>query len=324
VSRRAALVETSAGALGDTAFLDGRTTFWKGEPRAVPFDSLLATPAGDGQVLRFMFHMSFCGSTLLARLVGEAAGALALKEPQCLVDLADWKKALDGQQLRDAAFEPLLAAGLQPIRNGALAPPVLVKPSNWANSLLPLLAGSRPAMKPVFVTIALPAFLIAVFRGGRDRLAFTARVASHLASAFESGGALVGEAIAASPDPLGRAANLAALAHRLQEELFNRARAADGWGGAAVIDFAQILTHPEACVEAAARGLELRAGGRDAAEAVRLWSRRNAKLSGATFEKHGESGADRAVEREHASRFRTSIAWAQKLDIGRLACAREA
>jgi len=66
--RTGSFVRTSAAALRAAAFLDGRTLYWDGSPveRAI-------APAGDGDapVARYIFHVGFCGSTLLARLLDQ-------------------------------------------------------------------------------------------------------------------------------------------------------------------------------------------------------------------------------------------------------------
>ncbi|HEY0147829.1 MAG TPA: hypothetical protein VGB70_02380 [Allosphingosinicella sp.] len=314
VARRATFVQTDARRLGETGFLDGRTPFWTNEAETVPFDAVQASRPG-AEPLRYIFHMSFCGSTLLARLVGEATGALALKEPHCLVDLADWRKALNQTGLEDPAFAPLLEAGLRPVIDPApTGRPIVVKPSNWANTLLPRLRQSE-RMNPVFVTIGRREFLIAVFRGGRDRLAFTARAAVHLASAFQDGDRLIGDAIGTSADPLGRAANLAALAHRLQAHLFDDAVSTEPWKDAPRVDFSEITREPERALRAALPGLALEASNEAVAAAVDRWRARNAKADGAAFRAHSESGADEAIAREHGASIRTALTWAEKMDL---------
>ena len=75
-SRRLTYVRAEAEALRRTPFLDGRTTFWEGQPEIVGFDAR-PNPAAD-PAERYIFHVSFCGSTLLAAALGEASGALVL------------------------------------------------------------------------------------------------------------------------------------------------------------------------------------------------------------------------------------------------------
>lgn len=58
--------------------------------------------------------------------------------------------------------------------------PVVVKPSNWINNLLPELCAPSPGVTPFFVTMERRAFLTAVSGAGGTRLACTARTAAHL------------------------------------------------------------------------------------------------------------------------------------------------
>ena len=157
------------------------------------------------------FHGSFCGSTLLTRLLEACTTALVVREPQCLVDISDARSARgrltpcddDLVSICDFAATSLTALS-EPGK------PVVIKPSNWANNLVPALCSAAGA-RPLFITMERRAFLRAVFRGGRERLVFTARVAAHLAATFPNGRALVSAAIAAR-DPLQQIARLAALA----------------------------------------------------------------------------------------------------------------
>ena len=184
--------------------------------------------------------MAFCGSTQLAQLLNASGAATVLKEPQALVDLADWKRALVEQQLDgDRQFKLALGASAALLwRNWDGFPPTVVKPSNWANNLLPDLLSINGA-KAVVLTIEPRLFLRAIFRGGRDRMAFIARAASHLASATRQG-AIVREAIVSTEDPLGRVARLALVAHGIQHAMFDAAAAS----AVEVVDYRQILADP--------------------------------------------------------------------------------
>ena len=307
--RRLTYVRTDAERLRQTPFLDGRTIFWEGEPEVVGFDEAPPAPAGAPE--RYIFHVSFCGSTLLASVLGEACGALVLKEPHCLVDLADWKKTLQNAQARDREFPSLLAFARSslacPLGDGG---PLVVKPTNWANNLLPELAAGSAGGRRLFVTMDPRAFVTAVFRGGRDRLAFTARVASHLASAFDGGAALVERAIAAGADPMARIATLASLALALQLRLFEGAGAA-----AARIDFADITSDLEGAVRRAAGLLDLEIREAALAAAVARWSGRDAKRAGASFSRDDRGQVDARIVREYGALIDDAVEWARRAAV---------
>jgi hypothetical protein len=221
----------------EAAFIDGRTDIWAGPPVSIPFggiDASTTSPAAPG---RYIFHMSFCGSTLLARLLDRPGKALALKEPNCLVDLADWKTAGAGKD-----FEAVLRfsrALLQ--RPWAKGEAVVVKPSSWANNLLDELAADAAA---VFVTIPRGRFVRAVLRGGDS-----------------------------TDEPLGKVVRLALVAHQLQLEAFARAMA----GANRLIAFEEIETALFDAASKAARLLGLDLAAEELEDNVRQWAKANAK-----------------------------------------------
>jgi hypothetical protein len=296
VARAVEFRPTTARQLREAPFIDGRTDIWTGPPVSLPFsaiDAAVNQPSGAG---RYVFHMSFCGSTLLARLLDRPGKVLALKEPNCLVDLADWKAMGAGQD-----FESVLRfsrAMLQ--RPWAEGEAVLIKPSSWANNLLDELAADAAA---VFVTIPRHLFVRAVLRGGTPRLAFTARLAAHLAPSVGGAGALKA-AIDSTEEPLGKVARLALVAHQLQLEAFARVTDRNR-----LIAFEEIEAAPSEAASKAAQllGLDLGAGELDVN--VRRWTRSNAKAD-APFSADARRAEDDEVERLYAALISGALAWA--------------
>src|SRR5690349_10658976 len=210
---------TTADAVRSAAFIDGRTDIWTGEPALLGFDDALKREPREQEQRRYIFHMSFCGSTLLARLLDRPGKVLSLKEPNCLVDLAYWRTALVAADAPSADFGAALQfAAAMLARPWDPSEQVVVKPSSWANNLLDKL--SLAASRAVFVTIARNRFVEAVVRGGNERLAFTARLAAHLAPFVSGGPALLQAAMDSTSDPLGKVARLALVAHDLEVRLF--------------------------------------------------------------------------------------------------------
>ena len=291
--RQIEFVRTDLGRLRAAIFLDGREKFWDGETETAAFPQFSGgEPAVGGD--RMIFHMAFGGSTLLARLLDRCAAAIVLKEPQCLVDLADWRRCLGQDETADCAFAAILGQTRQALRLGDRGP-VVVKLSSWANSLLPLLAGPTMPVRPLFLTMGRREYVRAVVRGGRDRLAFSARAANHLAAGFANGQALVGEAIAAGADALSKAINLAALVHVLQQDLFEAAAGPNGLANAA-IDFSEISADPAKATARAARILGLVADPAAIDEAVTALGKHHAKMPGEGYSAAKKSAADRAVD----------------------------
>ncbi len=316
---RLIFLPTTRRLISRASFLDGRTAIATGPEVACRLDEALQaaeTPAFEeaenAAPDRFIFHVAFCGSTRLARILDRPGRVLALREPNLLVELADWKAALDrrsGEDPRLAALVRLTCVSLRSRWQPEEA--VIVKPSNWVNNLLPELCLCGRRIRPVFVTSDRRAFLLAVFRGGRERLAFAARVASHLASGNRSRQALLAAAIGAASEPLGQAAHIAAFAHWLQIRQFHDTLLAGGWGSEHVVTFDAIERAPHRAGSAAAEALGVDLSAGEVAQGVARNAGRNAKLPGADYSSEAQQEADRTVHRLYGAQIEAAIAWAR-------------
>lgn len=309
----ATFVPTSRAALARAAFLDGREDFSVGAAWPVTIDRRPDYPANAPIPDRYIFHVSFCGSTYLSRLLDIPRRTIVLREPHCLVDLADWRRA----NPRNARFAPALdwtRAMLR--RRWALNEPVVVKPSSWANGLAEALTERPVTMLPLFVTMEQQEFLVAVLRGGRERIAYTARLASQLAAGEADGESLLRAAVAQSRDPLTSALHLAALAHGLQLRLFDRIRTRGGWGEDHVIDFADIIQSP---VEAGMRAnfaLDLGLDRRDIEESAESNRGHHAKAHDVAFSLDQRRDEDRVVLEHHLPTIKAAGRW-ERAALGR-------
>lgn len=301
---RLVFLPVTRAALEGASFLDGRTDFAAGP--AVELEgadpSMLDPPVTPD---RYIFHVSFCGSTLLTRMLARPGKVFALREPHALVDLADARKAA-GPSSRLAALTGLVRAS----HRARWQPDevVLVKPSNWVNNLLPELCNSPASIRPLFVDIGARAFLRAVFRGNRERIEFTLRAAQHFAGPADA--ALLAAAVQASPDPLGRAANLTLVALHLQRRAFADAMAFGGWDADHVLDYEKIVGNPVAAATAASAALDLDLAGAEIEENATRVLARNAKQAG-DFSVDREAGINDAVEAANGRHFDVALGWAE-------------
>ena len=303
---QARFIGSDVDRLSAAVFLDGRAPFASGQPRLLPLEQLTAQDAGEP--LRLILHMSFCGSSQLAHLIGASGAGVVLKEPHALVDLADWRRALVENDLADLRFVPALGAAAELLsRRWPGRGPTVLKPSNWVNNLVPDLIGQGGPMHAVLVTIDRRAFLRAVFRGGRDRLAFTARVASHFAAAARQSPRISG-ALAGVTDPLDQIARLALLAHHFQQRWFDTARGSVA--NAATIDYAEIRDNVQTALATALTALDLRASPESITAASEGRKAVDAKQPERRFSIAGQAEEDEVVEQHHADRFERALAWA--------------
>ncbi len=304
-------VETNLPRLRSQLFLDGRTCFWDGDEKLVRIDLAQGLSTGPQ---RTIFHMAFCGSTLLARLLDEASDASVLKEPQCLIDLADWQRAIDLGVTSRKGFDVASQRACNALWLSPDGLPIVVKPSNWANNLMPSLARLPQNMPAVLVTIRIEDFLRAVLRGGRERLAFAARAAAHLASAFSNGDQLVAAAIASGTDGLTRTLNLAALLHHLQTKLF--AGYSDLAGpDAGTIDFRTITSEPEEALRRAASALGLTLDRGRMAAILSKNRHRHSKDSSKQYDQAVRLEEDRVVVSLYGSAMESATDFVARLDV---------
>lgn len=306
--RKGLFVSTSPSRVRSPSFLDGRERFWDQEFVAPLSD----TKPADASKPAYIFHVSFCGSTLLATLLDLPGSVLAIKEPHALVDASDWVN-------RHAEATSSIPGVLHTIEKWLVEPAsagevVVVKPSNWANNLISHLCDPLAATRAIFVSMQCYEFLKAVFRGGRDRMAYTARVTAHLASS-EASRELLREAIAGGTDPLDQIARMAGLLHRLQEHTFREALHCNGWDRRHWVDFSQLLNHPVETVLGAASALTLYVDAADLEERVARRITKHSKSLDITFSADRRVIEDQEVERHYHAVLKRAADWSGSLVI---------
>jgi len=310
---RAIFFPTRRNILSSAAFVDGRSPLAIGPLEATRITELLRAVHPDPSPARYIFHASFCGSTFLSRLIDIPNYSLALKEPNCLIDLANWKtaKVIAGRSIKRLEPALQLAHGVlrRPFGLGEL---VTVKPSSWCNNLLDEFTERPETMLPIFVTIGRAAFLRAVFRGGTDRLAFTAQLAAHLAASFPDGSRLLQMALEDSKIPLGRAANIAVVAHHIQLAMFERALGRGDWSNDHLIDFDEISTSPLKAAKHASRVLRLSLDPGDLEASVRRNSGWHAKAQEFRFSANQIESDDQHVLQCHGAIIEGALAWGER------------
>lgn len=160
---QAGLVRTDRAALSAEPFLDHR---WRTPEQVDAALSLAQLPAAeDVAPLNFIWHTSFCASTLLAACLDSPGRCLALKEPRALVILAAMKRSgrLDGG-LAKAVFS-LLGRRFDPDEQ------ILIKPSNGANNLIAEAAAlTRGRMLLLYSDCE--SFVLSMARQGRSGFAY--------------------------------------------------------------------------------------------------------------------------------------------------------
>ncbi len=310
---RAFFFPTDPTILREASFIDGRTAIATGEmeqrPLSAIIDADLQVPTRD----RFLFNCSFCGSTLLARLLDVPGRSLVLKEPRCLTDIAGWKVLNRREGLSIAQLRPALRLARAALRRRyAPKEKVIVKVASQGNVLIDTLTRDSPGMRPIFMTISPIGFLLAVFRGGPGRMQYAARIAWSMAADEADGDELLKEAVRAGADPERKAANLAVLAHHLQVRAFRRAVHAGGWNDAHVIDFEELASAPRETAMRAVAALDMAIGEEDIDRNVARFAGRYSKQPDLAFSIERERAGHRAAATQHRLVFADALAWGEK------------
>ena len=298
---RMTFVRVKQARLRDSAFLDGRDTFWDGRPIEMPCDTVRDSADPPLHVSRYIFHVGFCGSTLLSRLLDTAGTALVLREPRVLTDIAAYQAALEragGPDLR--VTRAILQASLLLNRRWRAGEPIVVKPSNWINNLVPRLCFDHTGILPLFLTIGRRAYLQSVWRGGPSRISFAARAAVHFSEGREDWSRCVAQVLQPAGDDADKLAALAALSHRFQEELFVSGCEAGGWSIKTWMSFAELRADPIAAAKKAAIILGLPPPDRSGSE---RWSRVHSKQPNKTFDHEREIAENQSLEKNFGGLF---------------------
>ena len=156
-------VHVPRAARSDLTFLSDE--HYKGQypKQAYPIADVANAAAGAPSApLHFIFHTSFCGSTLLARALDIPGRSVSLKEPDVLLYLAN-RLARDGDQAARQSLDTILRLLARPYSAGET---VIVKPSNLANRTLAPALNWNPQTRAVLLYSSLPTLLRSLAKKG--------------------------------------------------------------------------------------------------------------------------------------------------------------
>jgi len=144
-------------------FLSDEHFAGKFEKATFPAASISAeVPAAERAPLHFIFHTSFCCSTLLAKAFEIPGVSAALKEPDVFINLGNRLIRSDDRANRDR-LELVLRLLERPPTPGEA---VIVKPSNFGNRLVDLILAHRPGSNAVLLYSDVGTFLRSLLKRG--------------------------------------------------------------------------------------------------------------------------------------------------------------
>jgi hypothetical protein len=297
---------TSEQIIRSASFLDGRETIsatqeFHDVPLQDVLDRSLAEPDGPD---RFLLHTAFCGSTFLAKLLDVPGKTLGYREPQVLVDLARMKVEKHPLVDDEHRWEGLLRFCLGQLRKHWGDSRTLVKPSNWANVILPDLSRVSAELRVATVTSSPQDCLVAHLRGGQDRIKYSLNLLNALISSGYVDEDDVQSAQASVPSGLEQVLRLLLVLHRAQADLL--ATISDASESVFRCDYRELKQQPLALAEECSQHLGLALAQSDIESAH--------AREGAVHSKDGREAYDEAREysqsQELLSQFGTEISGA--------------
>ena len=137
------------------AFLDDRMFDRQRDVRVLPWMDVAKAAANLPNDARWIFHIGHVGSTMVARMLGEASGVLSVREPRILRDLT----ALPAEQAKTMA--PTVSALCS--RTNAAGDVALVKATSFVSEMAPLLVG--PGQPAIFMHVSAPSYIATILAG---------------------------------------------------------------------------------------------------------------------------------------------------------------
>ena len=167
--------------LAEAPFLDQRMTSRAGGKIQIvfSFDELAGLAAGARMAdIGFVLHTSFCRSTLMAQALHVDGVSFSLKEPSILLSLAESHRYT--QTLRDPTKLRTALPAMLRLATGLVdaSEKVIVKPTNFANNLLPYVADS--GAKILLMYSDLQSYLVSILKYGERGRAFARQLFTRL------------------------------------------------------------------------------------------------------------------------------------------------
>ena len=304
---RLVFVEADRNRLASLPFVDGRFPMTDGTAVEIRLSDALEAhwikPAGPD---RFIFHVAFCGSTLLATLLDVPGRSFGQREPQLLNIIADASRSQPASSVASALG--LTRSMLRrPWRAGERN---FCKPSNWANNLIPILTRNPQHIRPLFIVIDSRDYLVAMFRGGRERVEYVYRATRHLLGQGTGDDALWEEAMRSPAAGLDVAARIGLISLHHQLDLFKDALRRGGWTGGNLLSLRQIEEDPVDACMVAARALGLNIGCADIVGVIDKRASRYAKAPNRSYSPEARRSLNAQIERDYGRAFDRALDWA--------------
>lgn len=300
--REYAFLPIGAEVLDRSAFLDSRIDAPLREASSVAVDVVAQAALPEAAPLAWLFHTSFCCSTLLARMLHVPPCQVVLKEPLVLRRLSDARHAgwpLDG--LVDPSVR-LLSRPWDP------CPAVVIKPTHAALNVAVELLDASPGSRGVILMSSLEDFLISNLKKPPETLAKVPALAERALQAGSFHTRLPTDALA-PPDLLAAVA----LQWAAQRELCTDIAKAVGPQRLRLLDAATLLDDVQAIAWQCAQWLRLPVPRSLLAPRVAESSQRHAKARAAPYDPGHRAADARRIRVRFDSEIVAVLRWFDRL-----------
>lgn len=227
-------------------FLDNRMPIGTSVVTSLSLDDLRSETRPRQHAPAWLWHTSFCGSTLMARMLHVAPHSVSLREPLVLRRLSD---AADSDMKIGDFTQPVIRLLARPWHEGGR---VVIKPTHAALNIADALMESSEGGRAVVMTSSLDDFLISHLKKTSDTLAKTIVLAQRALRAAGDFRHRLAPTAFKPPDPLAAAA----LQWAAQRELVAALR--DRFGDRIkVLDWERVQQDPVAAALEASDWLQL-------------------------------------------------------------------
>ena len=190
------------GAYRGSAFLDHRLRSGRRESFRAPLDAMARVTDGSAtQPINYIFHTSFCCSTLVSRCLDMEGACTGLREPGVLMQMANEKRFAAAAPDRNQGWQQALGTVLSLLAKcRAEGEAVLIKPTNAANNLAEDALGMPRTGGVLLLHSNLKYFLVSILKKGEPGRAFVRQLFAIMRADSESTRALDPEALSRLTD----------------------------------------------------------------------------------------------------------------------------
>ena len=297
-----------------SAFLDTRIAYTRGQMHGFPIETVASVlqqlPPRPPQT-GFIFHSSFCCSSLLARSLQREGRVLVLREPWVLRRLGELRRGLMKQ---GQSWEPqgplLLDLVLQLLcKTWGESESVLIKPTHVSNNLIADMLALRPEARGIVLHSSLEAFLVSNLKKQDD----TQQKMPMLARIFDLDTGYTQRFQNTSIESLGMLQQAAVVWHA-QMLAFQALLASPAAPRLRVLDSAQLLADPTMALQAAAAFLGQPLATEELSGILEgpTW-KTHAKDPFSDYDRVTREQENRAIASRHAEQIRYVLRWMEPL-----------